>query len=77
MQLESMADEPVGDGQLFIYFDDESVDKLLRAIEAARRTGHEHLMTKKWGGSGLTISAGSARTFNKATVTFGQNETAS
>ena len=77
MQLESMADEPVGDGQLFIYFDDESVDKLLRAIEAARRTGHEHLMTKKWGGRGLTISAGSARTFNKATVTFGQNETAS
>lgn len=74
MQLEFMADEPVGDGQLFIYLDDEGVAQLLHAIEAARRTGHEHLMTEQWGGRGLTISNGSARTFNKVTVTFDQNE---
>ena len=70
MQLEFMADEPVGDGQLFIYLDERGAEELLRAIEAARRGGHDHLMTEEWGGNGLTIRSGSIRTFNKVTVTF-------
>jgi hypothetical protein len=70
MQLEFMADEPVGDGQLFIYLHDEGAEELLRAIETARKSGSEHLMSEQWGGRGLTISSGSARTFNKVTVTF-------
>ena len=70
MQLEFMADEPVGDGQLFIYLDEHGADQLLRVIEAARRSGHEHLLTEEWGGTGLTISSGSTRSFNKVTITF-------
>ena len=70
MQLEFMADEPVGDSQLFIYLDEDGLEQLVRTIEAARHTGHEHLMTEQWGGTGLTISNGSARTFNKVTVIF-------
>lgn len=70
MQLQFMADEPVGDAQLFIYVDEAGADQLLSAIEAARRTGHKHLMTEKWGGTGLTVTNGAARTFNKATITF-------
>ncbi len=70
MQLEFMADEPVGDGELFIYLDEEGAQQLLHAINAARGSGHEHLMTERWGGHELTISSGSARTFNKVTVTF-------
>ncbi|MFL6730031.1 MAG: Imm32 family immunity protein [Sphingomicrobium sp.] len=70
MQLEFMADEPVGEGQLLIYLDEEGAEQLLHAINAARRSGHEHLMTAQWGGGELTISSGSVRTFNKVTVTF-------
>ena len=70
MQLEFMADEPVGDGELFIYLDEDGAEELLRAIEAARKSGHEHLMSERWGGRSLTISTGSTRSFNNVTITF-------
>jgi hypothetical protein len=70
MQLEFMADEPVGDGQLFLYLDEAGANQLLSAIQAAQRGDHQHLMTEQWGGSGLTVSNGSSRSFNKVTITF-------
>ena len=70
MQLEFMSDEPVGDAELYLYFDEEGLKRLLEAVEAARRSGHQHLMSEGWGGSGLTLSDGSTRTFNKVTITF-------
>jgi len=70
MQLEFMADEPVGDGELFIYLDEAGLEHLVSALETARKAGHDHLMTEHWGGTGLTISNGSTRTFNKVTLTF-------
>ena len=70
MQLEFMSDAPTGDGELYLYLDEAGLNRLLEAVEAARRSGHEHLMTRQWGGSGLTVSDGSMRTYNKLTVTF-------
>ena len=45
MRLEFMAEEPVGDGQLFVYLDDAGADQLVRAIQGAQRGDHQHLMT--------------------------------
>lgn len=70
MQLEFMSDEPVGDAELHVYLDEEGLKRLLEAVEQARRSGHQHLMSEQWGGSGLTVSGGSTRTFNKLTITF-------
>jgi hypothetical protein len=70
MQLEFMTDAVVGDTELYLYLDEAGLKRLLEAVEAARRSGHEHLMTEHWGGTGLTASEGSERTFNKVTVTF-------
>jgi hypothetical protein len=56
MQLEFMADVPTGDAELYLYLDEAGLQRLVEAVEAARRAGHEHLMTERWGGTGLTIS---------------------
>lgn len=70
MELEFIADMADKNPELFIYLDDEGLRSLLRAVEAARTTGHEHLMSEAWGGKDLTISEGSSHSFNKVTVTF-------
>jgi hypothetical protein len=70
MQLEFMSDAPVGDAELYLYLDEAGLNHLLQAVNAARRSGHEHLMSEQWGGNGLTATDGSTRTFNKVTVTF-------
>ena len=70
MELEFMADIPVGSAELFIYLDEKGLNTLIESIEEARTTGHIHLMSKDWGGGEITISRGSTNSFNKVTLTF-------
>ena len=70
MQLEFMSDAPVGDAELYLYLDEEGLTRLVEAVQKARQSGHEHLCTKQWGGSDLTASDGSTRTFQMVTITF-------
>lgn len=70
MELEFLSEAPTGKNELFIYLDDEGKTALLSAIKEAEATGHSHLMSKDWGGSNLTITEGSSRSFHKVTVTF-------
>lgn len=74
MELEFMSDAPVGDSELFIYLDDSGKEMLLKAIEIAKSTGHEHLLAETWGGKDLTVSAGSKNSFKKVTISFVNSE---
>jgi hypothetical protein len=43
-----VADEPIGDGQLFIYLNEAGAEPLLRTIGAINGDDHQHLMTEQW-----------------------------
>ncbi|HEX8482103.1 MAG TPA: hypothetical protein VF650_09390 [Allosphingosinicella sp.] len=70
MELEFKADGPADEPELFIHLDIDGLAALLRAIEAAMRTGHGQLSSDAFGAGGTIVGSGSPGAFKKVTVTF-------
>jgi hypothetical protein len=68
--LEIQSDRPLGDAEIYISFDAEGLEALLRALNNSRASGHEHLMTKAWGGSELTSPSDDPHAIHKVTLSF-------
>ena len=68
---------PDGDDELFIHLDLDGLAALLRAVEAALATGRGHVTSDCAGGTGVAVSSGSKRAFDRVTVTFTRPRTAS
>ena len=70
MELEFKADPAAESPELFIHLDVEGLAALLKAIEAAMRTGHGVLSSDSCGPHGAILGTGSPHAFAKVTLTF-------
>jgi hypothetical protein len=70
MELEFTAGSTADEPELFIHLDIDGLAALLKAIEAAMRTGRGELSSDAYGPGGTIVASGAPDAFGKVTVTF-------
>jgi hypothetical protein len=70
MELEFKADPAAETPELFIHLDVEGLAALLKAIEAAMRSGHGVLSSDACSPHGTIVGTGSPHAFDKVNISF-------